>query len=184
MFGRLSLPVGGARRSPAAAPESRSRPAGGGGAPVVARSDERPQWWPRRPRRRSVVPAGAQRRARWCQKRCCYTLAYSVCWRSPATASLCSRRMRSKLSVIKRIRCVARYKSPKSARRRHSSTRLFAPGPNHRARRTPLTAHASTQQSCEPTGSCALIEEPKSTAARRHPHRNLQKPPPPPPRRL
>jgi hypothetical protein len=34
------------------------------------------------------VPAGAQRPRLAVPKRCCYTLAYRVCWRSPAAALL------------------------------------------------------------------------------------------------
>ena len=100
--------------------------------------------------------------ARAVPKRCCSSLAYRACWCSPAAALLHSIGLVSKASASSLRAASHGALTPKRARRQKLGSSLFALGPNHRARRTPPTAHASTQQSWEPTGSCALIREAKS----------------------
>ena len=100
--------------------------------------------------------------ARAVPKRCCSSLAYRACWCSPAAALLHSIGLVSKASASS-LRAASHGALTLSALAVKSwARRFFALGPNHRARRTPPTAHASTQQSWEPTGSCALIREAKS----------------------
>ena len=115
MFGRLSLSVGGARRSLAAAPGGRSTTAGGGGAPVA------------RLRRRAAAVMAAQASEEVCGAGGCAAAALGGAKSAAATHSLtasagarrpprlCSRLMRSKSSLSSNVYAVSHgIRSPKA----------------------------------------------------------------------
>ena len=156
------LSVGGARRSLAAALGG-SGAAGGGGAPAASSE------------RRATAVVAAQASEDVCGAGGCAAAALGGAKGAAATHSLTAsagarrlpRRLQSvgfvsKVSVSSLRAASHGALTPKRARCQSRSSSLFALGQNHRTRRTPLTAHASTQQSWGPTGSCTLITRRKT----------------------
>ena len=185
MFGRLSLSVGGARRSLAAAPGGRSTTAGGGGAPVA------------RLRRRAAAVMAAQASEEVCGARGCAAAALGRGQSAAATHSLTAsagarRPLRSMQSIgvvsvvsVTNVYAVSHgIRSPK-ARVAGLTWARFLAGAKSSAPVPPQTRLPSTQWSSLGAQGCAWSTgEPKCASAARRQHRNVRKPPTLSPRRL